>query len=114
VIEENNVQQVATVTVRQDADEPRLKVRIYRDDVDFYIRIESNHPAIPVAMPRRINVTNFEDAKDSAEEFLYFVRGMFREILGKSPGLPEHLKDIEQQMPAFVQFLLTSGFVGRN
>jgi hypothetical protein len=108
------MKEVGTVTVRQDVDEPRLKVRIYRNDVNFYIRIDSDHPAIPVSMPMRIDATNFKEAKDRAKEFLYFVRGMFREILGKSPGLPEHLKEIEQQMPAFLNFLLTNEFVGRN
>jgi hypothetical protein len=90
------MKQVGAVTARQDPDEPELGINIYRSGVNFYVRIESNHPAIPESMPFRINVSNFKDAKVNAEKLLYIVRRMFREILGKSPGLPEHLKEIEQ------------------
>ncbi len=108
------MKEVGTVTVRQDADEPRLKVRIYRNDVNFYIRIESNHAAIPMSMPMRINVTNFEDAKDNAEKFLHIIRGVFRTALGKKPDLPGHMKKLEGEVPAFLHFLLTNEFVGQN
>jgi hypothetical protein len=108
------MKEVATVTVRQDADEPRLIARIYRNDMNFYIRIESNHPAIPLSMPMRINVTNFKDAKDNAEKLLHIVRGVFRTASGKAPDLPERLKEIEGEVPAFLHFLLTNDFVGQN
>lgn len=108
------MKQVGTVTVRQDADEPRLKVRIYRNDVNFYIRIDSDHPAIPVSMPMRIKATNFNDAKENAEQFLHIIRGVFRRASGKAPDPSEHMKETEAEVPAFLQFLLTNDFLRRN
>jgi hypothetical protein len=63
------MKEVATLTVRQDPEEPRLKVRIYRGGAKFYIRIESDHPGIPTSMPMRINESNFKDAKKSRKSF---------------------------------------------
>lgn len=108
------MKEVATLTVRQDPEEPRLKVRMYRGKAAFYIRIESDHPGIPTSMPMRINVSNFKDAKKESEKFLHLVRGVFRKMLGKSPDLPEHMKEIEGEVPAFLQFLPTNSFLGQN
>lgn len=95
------MKQVGTVTVRQDPDEPGLRINIYRNGVNFYICIESDHPAIPEFIPMRINVSNFKDAKENAEKLLYIVRGAIRTSLGKPPDLPEHMNKIEEEMPAF-------------
>ena len=110
------MKQVAIVTVRQDPDEPRLRIKIYRNGVNFYIRVESNHPAIPMSMPMPmlIKVTNFKDAKDNAEKLLHIVRGVFRTAEGKAPDLPEHMKGIEGEMPGFLHVLLTNDLLGRN
>lgn len=41
------MKEVATLTVRQNPDEPRLKMRIYRDKREhFYGCIESDDPAL--------------------------------------------------------------------
>ena len=108
------MKKVGTVTVRQDPDEPRLKINIYRNGVNFYIRIESDNPAIPESMPFRINVSNFKDAKEHAEKLLHIVRGSIRTALGKPPDLPEYVDKTEEEKPAFLHFLLTNNFVGRN
>ena len=108
------MKEIATLTVRQDPDEPRLKVRMYRGEEKFYIRVESDHPAIPTSMPMRITPSDFRDAKRESEKFLYLIRGVFRQILGKAPDLPESMKEIESQIPAFLQFLLSNSFLGQN
>jgi hypothetical protein len=108
------MKEVATSTVRQDPEEPRLKVRIYRGGAKFYIRIESDHPGIPTSMPMRITPRNFRDAKRESEKFLHLIRGAFRQILGKAPDLPESMKEMESEIPAFLQFLLTNSFLGQN
>ena len=87
------MKQVRTVTVRQDPDEPRLKINIYQNGVNFYIRIESDHPAIPEFIPMRINVSNFKEAKDNAEKFLHIVRGLLRTAAGKGEDLPLLISD---------------------
>ena len=108
------MKEVTTLTVRQNPCEPRLKVRLYRGDVNFYIRVESNHPAIPPSMPMRIEATNFKEAKDEAGKFLHLIRGVFRQALGKAADLPEDMKEIEAEIPAFLDYLLTNSFVGQN
>lgn len=108
------MKEVATLTVRQDPDEPRLKVRMYRSEERFYIRVESDHPAIPTSMPMRISPSNFRDAKRESEKFLYLIRGVFRQSLGKTPDLPESMKKMESQIPAFLHSLLTCDFLGQN
>ena len=108
------MKEIATLTVRQDPDEPRLKVRMCRGEERFYIRVESDHPAIPTSMPMRITPSNFRDAKRESEKFLYLIRGVFRQILGKAPDLPESMKKMESQIPAFLRSLLTCDFLGQN
>jgi len=53
---------VATLSVRQDPDEPQLKIRLLRRSAQFYIKIESDHPGIQTSMPLRIKTTNLRDA----------------------------------------------------
>lgn len=108
------MKEVTTLTVRQDWDEPRLKMRIYRGDEHFYIRIESDDPSIPPSMPMRIKPVNFKDAKREAEKLLRLVRGVFRLALGRSPDLPHHMKQMDPELPAFLQFLLNNNFLGQN
>jgi hypothetical protein len=108
------MKEVATLTVRQDPEEPRLKVRIYRGGAKFYIRIESDHPGIPTSMPMRITPSNFKDAKRESEKFLHLIRGVFRQALGKNPDLPESMKEMEPEIPAFLYSLLTCNFLGQN
>ena len=108
------MKEIATLTVRQDPDEPRLKVRMYRGEERFYIRVESDHPAIPTSMPMRITPINFRDAKRESEKFLYLIRGVFRQMLGKNFDFPEHMKEMESEIPAFVHSLLTCNFLGQN
>ena len=88
------MKEVATLTLRQDPDEPRLKVRMYRGEERFYIRVESDHPAIPTSMPMRITPSNFRDAKRESEKFLYLIRGVFRQILGKAPDLRRRSREL--------------------
>ena len=106
------MKRVATLTVRQDPDEPQLKMQLLRSNPHFYIEVESDHPAISTMMPRRITPTNFRDAKREALNFLYLIRGAFRQMLGKTPDLPEEMKGIESEIPAFSQFLLNGRFLG--
>lgn len=73
---------------------PRLKVRMYRGEEKFYIRIESDHPAIPPFMPMRIFPSNFKDAKRESEKFLHLIRGAFRQVFGKRPGFARVLERI--------------------
>jgi hypothetical protein len=108
------MKEVTTLTVRQDPDEPRLRVRMYRGEERFYIRVESDHPAIPTSMPMRITPSNFRDAKRESEKFLHLIRGVFRQALGKGPDLPESMKEMESEIPAFLQFLLSNSFLGQN
>jgi hypothetical protein len=82
--------------------------------VNFYIRIESDHPAIPTSMPMRIKVANFEDAKGEAVKLLRLTRGVFRQRLGKAPDLPECMKKMESEIPAFLEFLLSNSLAGQN
>jgi hypothetical protein len=104
------MKEVATLTVRQDPDEPRLRVRMYRGEERFYIRVESDHPAIPTSMPMRINPSNFRDAQRESEKFLYLIR----QILGKTTDLPESMQKMESEIPAFLHSLLTCNFLGQN
>src|SRR5690348_15912818 len=108
------MKEVATLTERQDSDEPRLKVRLYRGEEKFYIRIESDHPGVPTSMPMRITPRNFRDAKKESEKLLYLIRGVFRLILGKTPDLPESMKEMESEIAAFLHSLLSSDFLGQN
>jgi hypothetical protein len=109
------MKEVATLTVRQNPVEPRLKMRIYRDKREhFYGCIESDDPAIPPLMPVRIKSTNFKDAKARAEKWLHIIRGIFRVASGKAPDLPVHMKEMEKEIPAYLHHLLTNSFVGEN
>jgi hypothetical protein len=108
------MKEIAKLTIRQDPDEPRLTMRIYRGNSNIYIRIESQDPRIPVSMPMRIKPTNFKDAKKEAEKFLYLVRGVLRQALGKTPDLPANMKEIESELPAFLFLLLDQNFLGQN
>jgi hypothetical protein len=108
------MKKVTTLTVRQDLQEPRLKVKIYQSDANFYIRIESDHPTIPTSMPMRIQVTNFKDAKGEAVKMLRLIRGVFRGCLGKAPDLPECTNEMEPEVPAFLEFLPSNSFWGQN
>jgi hypothetical protein len=106
------MKRVATLTVRQDPDEPQLKMHLLRSNPHFYIEVESDHLAIPTMMPLRITLTNFKDAKREALKLLYIIREAFRRALGKTPDLPEEMKGIESEIPAFSQFLLNGSFLG--
>jgi hypothetical protein len=106
----NKIKEVATLTVRQDPDEPQLKMRLYEGDPDFYIGVESDRPAIPPFMPMRITPTNLKDAKREAKKFLHIIRGVCRQTLGKTPDLPEDMKEMESEIPAFGQFLLSYNY----
>jgi hypothetical protein len=108
------MKEVTTVTIRQDPDEPRLKMRIYRSDSIFYIRIETDHLAVPLCMPIRVEANNFKDAKSESEKFLRIIRGLFRHALGKTPDLPEEMKEMESEIPAFLHSLLTHNSLGQN
>jgi hypothetical protein len=103
----NDMKEVARLKVRQDPDEPQLRLRIYRGNTSFYISIESDHPAVPPLMPTRIKATNFKDAKSQSAKFLHLMRGTFRQALGKTPDLPGDMKEMELEIPAFGQFLLS-------
>jgi hypothetical protein len=108
------MKKIATLKVRQDPDEPRLKIRLYGGDPDFYIRVASDHPAIPPLMPMRITPTNLKDAKREAKKFLHLIRGVFRQALGKTPDLPEDMKEMESEIPAFGQCLLGYNLLGQK
>ena len=108
------MKKVATLTIPQDPDEPRLTMRIYRAKGKFYIRIESDHPAIPPFMPMPIGPTNLEVAKSQSETLLHIMRGVFRQALGRSPDFPAHLKEMESEIPAYVRFLESNSFLGQN
>jgi hypothetical protein len=108
------MKEVATLTIRQDPDEPRLKVRIYRGSTWFYISVESDHPAVPPSMPMLIQATTFKEAKSQSEKLLHIIRGVFLQTLGKTPDLPEDMKEIELEMPAFLHYLLTEHVLGQN
>jgi hypothetical protein len=106
--------EVATLTIRQDPDEPRLKMRIYRGSTWFYISVESDDPTIPRFMPMRIKATNVTDAKKESENLLHIIRGVFRQALGKTPDLPEHMEEMESEIPAVLHDLLTHNVLGQN
>ena len=108
------MKEVATVTIPQDRDEPRLTLRIYRGKAKFYICIESDYRAIPPFMHMPIRPTNLEDAKRQSETLLHIVRGTFRQAVGKSPDLPEHLKQAESEIPAHLRFLRSQNFLEQN
>jgi hypothetical protein len=108
------MKEVATLKTRQDPDEPRLKIRIYRSNTSFYISVESDHPAVPSLMPMRIKPTTFKEAKSQAVKYLHLIRGVFRQALGKTPDLPEHMKELESEIPAFQYDLLTHDVLGQN
>jgi hypothetical protein len=108
------MKEITTLRIRQDWDEPQLRMRIYRGDKHFYIRLESDDPRMPPSMPMRIKPANFKDAKREAEKLLRLIRGVFREALGKSQDLPQHTKKMEPGIPAFLQFLLNNNPLGEN
>jgi len=108
------MKEVATLTVRQPPDEPRLKLRIFRGNLKFYASIESDDPTIPPFIPMPIGPTNFKEAKTAAERFLHLIRGVFRAASGKAPDLPGHMKEMEKEIPAYLHHLLTNSFVGEN
>jgi hypothetical protein len=108
------MKEITILTIRQDPDEPRLKMRMYRRKEKFYIRIESDHPGIPTSMPLRMTAINFKDARRDAEKLLHVIRGVHRLALGKKPDLPESMKRIESEIPAFLYDLLTGEFLGQN
>jgi hypothetical protein len=108
------MKEIATLTVRHDPDEPRLQAQVYRDNSNFYIRIDSDDSRIPPSMPMRINVTNFKDAKAEAVKLLRLIRGVFRQGLGEAPELPDCMTEMEPETPAFLEFLLSNSFSGQN
>jgi hypothetical protein len=108
------MKEIATLTVRQDPDEPQLKMRLYGGDPDFYIQVESDHPAIPHFMPMRITPTNLKAAKSESEKLLHIIRGVFRLALGKAPDLPEDMKEMEPEIPAHLHYLLNFNSFGQN
>jgi hypothetical protein len=65
------MKRVATLTVRQDSDEPQLKIQLLRSNPHFYLKVESDHPAVPTLMPLRIGPTNLKDAKRKADLTLF-------------------------------------------
>src|SRR5438552_14763260 len=99
------MKEVAILTIDQDPDEPRLTMRIYRGKAKFSIRIESDHPANPPFMPMPIRSTNLEDARSQSETLLHIMRNVFRQALGRSPDFPAHSKEMESEIPAYVQYL---------
>jgi hypothetical protein len=113
-VKSNNMKEVATVTIPQDRDEPRLTLRIYRGKAKFYIRIESDYRAIPPFMHMPIRPTNLEDAKSESKTLLHIIRASFLHILGKTSDLPEHLKQVESEIPAFLGFSEGNNFLGQN
>jgi len=110
------MKEVATLKIRQDPDEPRLKIRIYRSDTTFYIWVECHHPAIPSFVPFSIKAANLLEAKSQSAKLLHLLRGLFRQALGKAPDLPEDMKQIESEIPAFLNRCLTHkrNVFGRN
>jgi hypothetical protein len=54
----------------------------------------------------RTRVVNFEDAKGEAVKLLRITRGVLRQCLGEAPELPECMKEMEAEIPAFLEFLL--------
>jgi hypothetical protein len=113
-VKSNNMKEVATVTIPQDRDEPRLTLRIYRGKAKFYIRIESDYRAIPPFMHMPIRPTNLEDAKSESKMLLHLIRTSFRHISGKTLDLPGHLKQVESEIPAFLGVLESNTFLGQN
>jgi len=109
------MKEVAVLTTRQDTDEPRLKIRIYRSDANFYIRVECDHPGISF-IPFCMKAANFLEVKSQSAKLLHLLRGLFRQALGKAPDLPEDMKQIESEIPAFLNRCLTHkrNVFGRN
>ena len=104
---------VETVTIRQDPDEPWLQIHLYTvAGKKFYIRMEAETAA--PSMPLRIYVDSFKEARAAVEKLLYIQRSTFRKALGKPPDLPEDMKEMEKEIPAFLHYLLTNSFVGQN
>jgi hypothetical protein len=62
----------------------------------------------------RIQVTNFKDAKGETVKLLRLIRGVFRLGLRKAPDLPECMNEMEPEIPAFREFLLSDSFSGQN
>jgi hypothetical protein len=108
------MKEITKVTIRQDADEPRLSARIYRGEKldEFYVRLERD--GLSSSMPMKLSVSTFKDAKDGAATLLQLTRGMFRQALGRKPYLPEHLAAMEDEIPAFAQSVAAGDFLGQN
>src|SRR5215467_7836002 len=108
------MKEVTTLTVRNDPGEPRLKVRIYTENLNFYMGIESDDLAVPASMPMRIKSANFQAAKAEAGKLLHIIRWVFQAASGKAPDLPAYMAEMEKEIPAFLHYLLTNSFVGRT
>jgi hypothetical protein len=108
------MKEVGTLKIHQDPDEPRLKMRIYRGNTRFYISVESDHPTVPPSMPMLIQATTFKEAKSQSEKLLHIIRGVFLQTLGKTPDLPEDMKEMESEIPAFLHHLFNHKGFGQN
>lgn len=105
---------VSTITLRQDPDEPRLVIKLYRENLTaFYFQLESTTTPIPSKLLKIHTATTFAEAKREAEKLLRLQRGICRFILGKSPDLPEDMKAMEAEIPAYLHFLNTDTTVGK-
>jgi hypothetical protein len=92
-----------TIQIPQDPDEPRLTGIIYQDSNSaFQIDIEVG--GLP-SLDLTLHATNLSDTRAGVRKLLHIIRALRRLSMGKSPDLPEHLKDIEAELPAYRNFL---------
>jgi hypothetical protein len=95
-----------TITIPQEEGEVLLIAQLERIKGTFYYSV----PCTGLTVPLKFKATNWREAKQAATDLLYLTRATFRAAQGKSPDLPEHLKEIEAELPAYLQHLQTSDF----
>jgi hypothetical protein len=96
---------IKTLTIDQDPDEPQMTAHIYRRKSQLYLRIESDRPAVPHLGPLKLVPTDIKEAEKGVESLLHILRGTLRMALGQNPDLPDHMKEVEAELPAYVNYI---------
>jgi hypothetical protein len=97
---------VKALTIDQDPDEPQLTAHIYRrGKTTLYLGVESDRPAVPNLGPLKLAPTDIKEPEKGVESLLHIMRRMFRMCMGQSPDLPDHMKEVEAELPAYVHYI---------
>ena len=108
--------EISALTIPHDPDEPHLIARIYRHKLDLYLKIECEQHSGRQLGPLNMGRERLEGAERVAKALLHIIQGTLRVAAGRNPDLPEHMKDIEKELPAYLNYVSIVGpmYLGWN